>query len=175
MNVALLQERLDQCGMHVALPAHGRRVAELGGNLRDRAHDGVLSMPLGPRGRQHLECRRTKRRGTPGSKILRRHVGATDAAQILVDVVGTDGDGAALVVDIGEQLLAGQVAAAFDNAGQTPVRNAYDVFDPAFSAKPEAQGRAIDLHVTVAQRREPVRTIVPRILDVADSGTRRLE
>jgi hypothetical protein len=79
-NVAVVQESLDQRRMDVALPAHGRRVPELRGNLRDRAHDGLFSVALGARRRQRLEYHRAERGGAPGSEILRRHIGAADAA-----------------------------------------------------------------------------------------------
>ena len=72
-------------------------------------------------------------------------------------------------VDVLEQLVAGQALAALDDARQATVTDVDRAHLSALAAELEAQARALDVHVVVTQRRQAERSVLARILFVADS------
>lgn len=93
-----------------------------------------------------------EKRPGPGSKILGRDLFAADLAQIRVDLVRADRVSIAVVADILEELVSGQVAAALDDARQTPVAGPALVPHSAFAAKRETYRIAADSCMPIAQR-----------------------
>ena len=117
---------------------------------------------------------RTVRR--PGSEVLGRDlVAAGRLAQVVVDVLGSNGPRLAVFVDVLEQVLPGQLLAAPDERREAPVDQLALLGPAALAPKPEPNGRARHLRVPVAQRRDPERAIEARVLRVADAQARHLE
>jgi len=103
-------------------------------------------------------------------------VAAHHLAQVVVDHAGVDGLSLALVVDILKQLLTGQLLALADDARQPAVVE-HQLLHPAALALEREERAAVlqELHVTIAQCREPVGLVRPRVLFVADAQQRVVE
>ena len=118
-------------------------------------------------------------RRAPGAEILGREalaVAAHRLAQIVVDHAGVDRLALALVVDKLKQLLTGQLLAVANDAPEPAIVEHELLRAPALALERE-EGAAVlqELHVMVAQRRQPVRFVRPRILFVADAQQRFVE
>ena len=74
----------------------------------------------------------------PGPEVLRGEVVAGDLAQVVVHVVGADVAPRAVLVDVLEQLLAGQLLALPDERGQAAVAHVDLVLLAALAAEAEA-------------------------------------
>ena len=82
-------------------------------------------------------------RRRPGPEVLGRDVvAARGLAQVLVDVLGADGSGLAVVVDVLEEVLAGQLLAAPDDRREASVDQLALLGAAALAPEPEADGRA---------------------------------
>ena len=108
----------------------------------------------------------------PGAEILRRDVLAGDLAQIIVHVGRVDVAPLALLVDVLEQLVARQVAAILDDAGEPAVVDVGFVALAAFAAEADVDVAALDRDVAVAQRRQPEALVRFRVFGVADADQR---
>ena len=83
--------------------------------------------------------------------------------------------GLAVVVDVLEELLAGQVLAAPDDRRQPAVAQADLVLLAGLAAEPEPDRGPVDRGVAVLERRQAERPVEPRVLVVADPDERQLE
>ena len=90
--------------MHVELPAHAARVAQLAGDRVDRSDDRLLRRGFGLRasgGEQRLERAHAPQ---PSAEILGGELGAGDGTDVVVDVVREDRV-RAFVADVLEEML----------------------------------------------------------------------
>ena len=81
----------------------------------------------------------------------------------------------AVVVDIGEQLLAGELLAALDDAGDPPVDHPHVVHLPGLAGEAERRRLALHLGVLVLDRRRAERVVEARVLAVADAHQTHVE
>src|SRR5258708_29035923 len=86
-------------------------------------------------------------------------------------------DGAAFAVgsDVLKQHLSRKLFASLDHPRNTPVRDSQLELTPALASEKEAHGRSADGYVPVAERGETERSVVARVLLVADPRIRHLE
>ncbi len=160
--------------MNVVLAAGGRPIAQRAGHVLDHLHH------VAPRGRLALRRaeRRQRRRGhhrpTPGAQILGRELFARRRAQVVVHVTGADALPLPILIVVLEQFVAGNVAALADDARQAAVAHVDGVLLAALADELEADGRPLDLHVLVAQRRQAVGAVGAGVLDVADANVGQL-
>nr|GFB47739.1 hypothetical protein [Tanacetum cinerariifolium] len=82
-----------------------------------------------------------------GAIVLGGEIGTGQLVQVLIDVVGGNGVPLTVVVQVLEQVLAGQFHAALDDVRQAPVSDAEPVLDPAFAAKLEVNLAAFNVHL----------------------------
>ena len=73
----------------------------------------------------------------PGAEVLGGELLAGDLAEVVVHVGRVDRVGLAVVVDVLEEFLAGQVAAALDDPGEPAVVQVDRVLDAALAPEPE--------------------------------------
>src|SRR5688500_16069610 len=109
--------------MDVRAAAYGRGVVETVRGGLDRLDEVPLRLAVGRRVLQRAEGPIRQDRAGPRPEVLRGHVGR-DLTEVLIHVVGGDVDDPAVVVDILEELLAGQIAAAPDDRCQATVAQA---------------------------------------------------
>jgi hypothetical protein len=81
----------------------------------------------------------------------------------------------AVLIDVLEQLLAGQLLAAADERGEATIAQADLVGGSGLAAEAETDARALDSGVSVTQRGQPERAVEPRVLVVTDPDERELE
>ena len=81
----------------------------------------------------------------------------------------------AVLADVLEQLLAGQLLAAPDHACQPPIPQPDLVLAAGLAAEPEADRRAGHARVAGLEGRQAERAVEPRVLVVADPDERRLQ
>ena len=161
---------VEHGGMDVALAADGGGVAELFGDLLDGLDDVLLRLGLGFEGFEFAQRQAGEDGACPGAKVLGGELLLGDGAQIVVHVGGVDSvQRAVLVVDVLEEFVAGQVEAALHNAREAAVVEVDDVALAALALEFEADRRAFDIDVLVAQRGEAVGVIFLRVLLVADA------
>ena len=99
--------------MNIAAPANRRRIAEMLARLfRRRARPPSCACSRYRESRKSRSACAARWVAGPGAEILRRDVLAGDLAQIVVDVLRVDRMPVALLVEVLEQLVARQVAAA---------------------------------------------------------------
>src|SRR5260370_26494029 len=86
-------------------------------------------------------------------------------------------DGAAVAVgyEVLKQHLSRKLFASLDLPRNTPVRDSQLELTPALASEKEAHGRSADGYVPVAERGETERSVVARVLLVADPRIRHLE
>src|SRR5262245_35597785 len=161
--------------MDVALAADRLGVAQPFGDALDRSRDVAFGGSLRIKIFKLLEGLSGQRRSGPGAKILGRDVQAADLPQVIVDVARADVADAVVVVQIFKQLLAGQLLALADEAGQPRVLQVDLVFDAALAPKLETDARAVNVRVAVVHRRQAERAVLARIFIVADADQRRFE
>src|SRR5581483_6190527 len=161
--------------MHVALEADRSRVAEPRRHPIDRARDlafGGGSISRRPTFEQRLDG---ARRPLPRSKIFGGELFARDAMQVVVHVGGVDAVARARIVDVLKQLVARQLLASPDDARQPPVGDVDGAALVRLPAKLEMERGAVDVDVAIAQRGEPERSVLARVLFVADANQAGLE
>ena len=90
----------------------GRRVAQPLGHLLDRPHHVALGLRLRVDASNSCSAQRGQHGAGPGAEVLGGEVLAGDLAQVVVDVARADGADLAVLVEVLEQLLPGQVLAA---------------------------------------------------------------
>jgi hypothetical protein len=168
-------ERRDHGRMHVALPADCHRISELLGDAFDGVPHGSLSAPAAGR---RLDTRKqdgSSEGARPGSKRLGGEGPPHRASQVVVHVRGRDGAILAGLVDVLEQPLARQIAAALDDAGEPGVLNPRTIRLAALAAKAELDGPFLDARMPIEQGREAVGTIGLGVAIVSDANARLLE
>jgi hypothetical protein len=154
--------------MDVALPTNRRRVAELVGRLPDRRDDraprtrtgrdrtGASKGPIGEDG----PC--------PRPKVLGRNVGPGRLAEVVIDVLRPDIANLAVLIDVLEQLLTGQLLATPHDRGQPAISKA-DLVDLAtFRSESKAEPMAVGASMAIPERRQAERAVRLRVLLVAD-------
>src|SRR5258705_11273218 len=169
------QEILDDHGMNVALAADRGRVAELLGHLADRRDELTLGGQLGrnppppgqTRGRQHG--------ARPGTEIFGREIPFGDGTQVVVDVARFHDVRLPAFVDVLEQLVPRNLLTSAHDGGELAVLELDAVLFARLAPKVEPHPRAADVDVVLAQRGEAVRTILARVLVVADADERQVE
>src|SRR4030095_9088299 len=99
-------------------------------------------------------------RRAPGAKILGGEtlaVAAHSLAQVVVDHAGVDRLALAVGVDILEQLVTGQLLAATNDAREAAIVEHYLLHPTALALEREERATVLqELHVAVAQRRQPI-------------------
>ena len=171
VEVGLQDRRVD-----VAAAGDGRGVAEPVGGLPDRLDDVPLRATLAV-GRLERPQRAVRQdRAGPRPEVLRGEVGPGRFAEVVVDVVGTDVADLAVVVDVLEELLAGQVLAASDQRPRVGGRAGRPrAAWPDLPRNRKRTDATLDRRVPVAQGRQPERPVEPGVLVVADADQRQLE
>src|SRR5258708_3112934 len=86
-----------------------------------------------------------------------------------------DGGAFAVGSDVLKQHLSRKLFASLDPPRNTPVRDSQLELTPALASEKEAHGRSADGYVPVAERGETERSVVARVLLVADPRIRHLE
>src|SRR5205085_1640316 len=84
----------------------------------------------------------------PGPEVLGRDAGR-DGSEIVVDIVRRDVVGFAVVADVLEELLPGQLATAANDRRQAPISEANLVLPAGLAAEPEPDRCPLDLRVAV--------------------------
>ena len=126
----------------------------------DRRLDVLLERRLGVEALEFLERDRGEHRSLPGAEILCRDVAAGDLAQVGVDVRRRHVPALAVLVDVLEQLLAGEVLAGAHDLGDAPVLDLEAPDLAALALELEAQLRAVHRDVLVLQRGEAVALVL---------------
>ena len=144
-EVSIKDSRVD-----VALAADGGGVAEALRHRLDGADQVAAGLGAGIGGRELLEGKGRQDRAGPGAEVLRREVVPADLAEVVVDIGRVDRLAVAFVVDVLEELLAGNVAAFLDDPGEAPVLEGDEVLLAALALEAELDLRAIDIDVAVA-------------------------
>src|SRR5690606_4149398 len=166
---------LDDCRVDVALAADRRRVAE---HLGDRFDDVIdrlraRALVLRPGMAGQLAC--AGQRAAPGAVVLGGQLLATDLLEVRVHVVGLDQVALAVVVQVAEDLIAGELQALLDEPRQALIGHIDVLLDAALAAELKADRIALQVDVLRAQRRQPKRLVDARVLLVADADQRRLQ
>ena len=161
--------------MYVIFPANPARVAETGCHGVDRLGDVAVGFASAGGDTHAPQFDRGKHGAAPGAEVLGADVAPGERAQIGIDVIRGDRLALAGGVEVLEQLLAGQVAAALDDVRKARLGERDDVLDAALAAEAEAQRRAVDLHVAAAQRGKAVRAVRAHVFVVADADQRLVE
>ena len=158
--------------MHVAFAADRGSVAEAGGDGRDGLNDVPFGFGDGVEGAEFAEHIAGEDGACPGAEVLGGEVLAGDLVEVGVDVRGVDGVVVAVVVEILEELVAGDVDAALDDVGEAAVVEIDGVVDAAFALEAEGDVRAVDFDVLVAHGGEAVGVVLAGVLFVADTDER---
>ena len=159
----------DHLWMHVAFAANGRRVAQPAATaliasrmLRLAAASASTRLELAQRhGGEHG--------AGPGAEILRRHLGAGDLANVVVDIGRGDLADDPVVVLVLEKVLAGQLLARADDARDAAVAQLQLPLLAGLAAKLEAQLAAGERDMPVLQRCQAIALVIARVLAVADT------
>src|SRR4051812_19710378 len=161
--------------MNVGLAADRLRISETRRHAGDRRHHVALGFGLRLEAREPGQRLRGEHRAGPRAEVLGGEVVAADLAQIPVHVVGADRLALAVVVDVLEQFVAGEIAAGLDDLREARVVELDGVRDAALAAEFEAHLAAADLGVPIAHRRQSDRAVGAGVLFVADANQRLLE
>jgi len=159
--------------MHIGLLADRDRIAEAAGHLGEhlvraqtaRRVGGHLLRPQG----QRMHC------SVPGAEILRGERCAAGLADVVVDIARADCPRNAGFVLVLEQVLAGHRLATPHDLGDARVLERDLVDHAALAAKAQPQRAPADSRMAIAQGRQPVRVVGPRIFIVTDAHERRVE
>ena len=100
---------------------------------------------------------------------------AAGVADVGVDVLRGDLPALAVVVEVLEELLAGQVLRALDDAGDAAVADLQHPLLARLALEPEAQARSLDADVPVAEGGEAEALVVAGVGGVADADQRGVE
>ena len=111
----------------------------------------------------------------PRPEVLGRDVAPGDLAQVGVHVVRRDVVRLAVVADVLEELLAGQVLAAPDDRGQPSVADPDLMLAAGLAAESEADACPAHRCVAILERRQAERAVEPGVLVVADPDQGQLE
>src|SRR5438067_6021613 len=161
--------------MDVALLADRRCVPQRIGNPGYGADDFLLAI-LAFRARLTLAQEADGQDGTgPGPEILGAEILAGDLSKVGVDVIRFDAPRLPVLVQVLKQLLAGEILAALDDAGQAAVGEADRMSPSTLTSELEADGRPVDVRVPAAQRCETEGTVLLAVFLVADPDARLLE
>src|SRR5205807_1544606 len=138
-------------------------VAKPLGHLVDDAVDDPLLLglafgKLGP-GKQ----RRRMDGAAPGAEMLGAEFGADSIAYVTVDVVGAQLAPLAILVEILEQLLSGNILGAAHDPGDAPVDQFQLPFLAGFALEGKPQAGSSNLDMAVTQCGEPKTLVVARI------------
>jgi len=172
---AAVQEGLDHRRMHVILAAGGGAVPQAQRHLLDRGDHCRLRVLRRLRGPCRSQQRRRLHRARPGAEVLGREVLPHGLAHVGVHVPRADGFRGPFLVVVLEQLVAGDIAALTDDAGQARVLHLDRVGDPALPLEAEVEALPDDFYVLVAHGSEPVRLVLLHVGRVPDADERRLQ
>src|SRR5437879_10753575 len=111
----------------------------------------------------------------PRAEILGGEFLAADFSQVAVDLVRGDHPALAVAIEVLKKVLARQVLATFDHPRDSPVSHPDGDLDAALALEKKADSGAPDVDVSVAQRGQPERVVLPGVFLVADPEVRRLE
>src|SRR5581483_7218188 len=109
------------------------------------------------------------------AEILARKLLAGDGLKIGVDVGRLDRVRRAIVADVVKQRLAGQLLHAAHDARKSRIGERHFVTHTALAAEAKAQLRTAHAHLPLAQRRQAERSVLARILLVADANESTLQ
>src|SRR5215472_9155531 len=123
--------------MNVAAAADRRRVAEVLSDLFHGTHDRLLALAFSLEVAEPLQCLRRQLRAGPSAEIFGCNVLPGYLPQIGINLLRADDVLIALLIEILKQLIAGQVAATFDDAGQPAVVDVALVAVAALAAEAE--------------------------------------
>ena len=173
-------EGLDHGRVHIALAAHGGRIAQQLRHFLDRADHELARLDHGlpnQLGALKPPRARTIAAGQSMSERVLRYgeIGAGDLAQIVVDIRRRHRMPRAVRVEILKQVLSREIHAAPDDPGDARVAHRHVVLDAALAAKLKAQGAGRHLQMLLAQGREAVGAVVAGIFLAADADQRRVE
>jgi len=152
---AAIEISVEDRGVDVAPAGDRRRITESYGRLPDRLDDDASRRPVALARLEGAQCPVRQDRPFPGPEVLRGERPARGLADVLIHVVGPDVMHLAVVPDVLEQLLAGELLAAPDDGRQPPVAQADLVLLPRLPAEPEPDRASVHPRVTVAQRGQP--------------------
>src|SRR5438105_6186276 len=107
--------------MDIAAPANRRGVAKMLSHPLDSAQNGLFALRLGVEKLELLQGFGGEFCPGPCSEILGRDFFASDLAQIVIYLRRPDGVSIAIVIEVLEQLIPGQISAVLDNTRETPV------------------------------------------------------
>ena len=161
--------------MDVAPAGDGRRVPEPIGGEADGLDDVLARRPVVGARRERAQRSVGEDGAGPRPEVLGGDVAARDLAEVVVHVVGGDIVRLAVVADVLEELLAGQVLAAPDDGRQPPIPDTDLVLATGLAAEPEADPRPRHRGVPALQGRQAERAVEPRVLVVADPDEGRLQ
>ena len=167
-TVSPLHVRLEDRRVDVVLAADRPGIAQALRHDVHRLDDVAPGLSLARRRAQCPECLGRQHRPGPGPEVLRGDGLPIALAQVLVDVPRIHRAALAVVVEILEELLAGQGLAVLDDPGQPLVGQDHVVPDPALAPELEAHLAAVHLHVTLAERGQAVGAVLARVFVVAD-------
>ena len=110
-----------------------------------------------------------KYRAGPRPKVLRRNVIAGDFFEVGVDVAGGHVLRLAILIEVLQQLLAGQFLAGPDDLGDPSISHAEEPLLAALARKPEAHLVSIDCDMPVLQGRQAITVVLLGVVVIADS------
>jgi hypothetical protein len=159
----------------VALAAHGGGVAELGGDLLDRARHVALGGGFAIEALEFAERQRCQHRSRPGAEVLGRERLSRDLLQIGVDVRRIDRLPFAFLVDVLKEMLARDLLARAHDPRQPSVAQRDAVLPAALAAVFEDELRARKVDVAVAHGGKPVAAVLAGVFLIADPDERDLQ
>src|SRR5204862_5150922 len=112
-----------------------RGVAKMLSHLLDSAQDGLFALRLGLENLELLQGFGGEFCPGPCSEVLGRDFFASDLAQIVIHLGRADGVPIAIIIEVLEQLISGQISAILDNMSETPDIDVRHSEDSVFSAK----------------------------------------
>src|SRR5262249_60101112 len=154
-EIAIEHDRVD-----VAFAANGRGIAETAGHARDRRAQVSLCLRDAGAALELLERERGHDGPRPGPEILGGDVLAGDLLQVGAHVARGDVLQLAVLIEVLEQLLAGQFLAGADDLGDTAIRYGERPLLAALADESEADLRPVDGDVAALQRGQAVAAVL---------------
>src|SRR5689334_7485593 len=133
--------------MNVALAANGCRVTKPARYRLDGATQVHFRLDLARKRSNGAQAHGRQHASGPGSEILRRYLRPSDLAQILIDIRRVDRAANPRLIDVLEQMLAGQILDGSYHPGNTAVPHTQPPSFAALALELEAQFRAVDVEV----------------------------
>lgn len=158
---------VEDSGMDVAFAAHRGRIAKTFGDRRDGLDDILFELCGGVTGLKLAQCKASEDSPCPSAEVLGCEVLLGDLEEIVVDVGGVDCVRVSVVIEVLKELVAGGVAAGFDDACEAAVGEVNGVADAAFAFEVEGERGALDFDVPSLHRSESVRLVFARIFGIA--------